>query len=251
MLKALSFGGEPVLVTGAGGGIGRATCEALTELGAAIVAVDADLATVRETVSLMKGPAEAHHVDVSDETQVAALAEAVDARWGRLKALINCAGTNFESNVGELPTAEWRRVLSVQLDATFFMCRAFLPLLQKSDNPSILNISSIFGLIGMQKTAAYSAAKAAVASMARQMAVDYGPSGLRANALLPGPTLSPRVQRYIQQGLFGGKELEEKVPLRRWAECSEIANVAAFLVSDAASFVTGASIVADGGLTIQ
>ena len=131
------------------------------------------------------------------------------------------------------------------------MCRAFIPLLLKASKPSILNVASTFAIIGQSKMPVYCAAKGGVVSLTRQMAVDYGPQGLRVNSLCPGPTLSPRVRSYFDRGLVERGPVEEKVVLRRLAECHEIASVAAFLVSDAASYVHGTAVVVDGGQTIH
>jgi NAD(P)-dependent dehydrogenase (short-subunit alcohol dehydrogenase family) len=141
--------------------------------------------------------------------------------------------------------------MAVDIDSVFFMCRAFIPLLLKSDKPSILNVASTFGHIGNPHMPVYCAAKGAVISFTRQLAVDYGKQGLRVNSICPGPTLSPRVRGYFEGGKTDPTATLSKVMLGRFAECDEIANVAAFLVSDAASYVHGASILVDGGQTIN
>jgi NAD(P)-dependent dehydrogenase (short-subunit alcohol dehydrogenase family) len=254
MLKELDFAGAAVVVTGGGGGIGRACAATLAELGASVVVLGRTAATLAETQALIAangGACETEIADVTSEADVARACAAIAARHGRVKAIVNNAGDNFRSKITELSTETWRAIVAVDLDAVFYMCRAFIPLLLKAERPSILNIASSFGVIGNPEMPAYCAAKGAVVNLTRQMAVDYGPKGLRVNALCPGPTLSPRFQSYLERGLTSRARLEQQVLLGRLAECREIANVAAFLVSDAASFVHGATVLADGGQTVH
>jgi meso-butanediol dehydrogenase / (S,S)-butanediol dehydrogenase / diacetyl reductase len=254
VLKQLQFDDEVVVVTGAAGGIGRATAEALAELGATVLLVGRRqhaLDEVKEALDKRGAKSEAFAADVAREQDVALLAAFVDSKWGRAKAIVNNAGNNFISPVTELSTEKWRELMAVDLDSIFFMCRAFIPLLLKSKNPSILNVASTFGHIGNPQMPVYCAAKGGVISLTRQLAVDYGALGLRVNSICPGPTLSPRVKGYFDSGKADPKGTLQKVMLGRFAECDEIGNVAAFLVSDAATYVHGASILVDGGQTIN
>ncbi|MBX9824000.1 MAG: SDR family oxidoreductase [Xanthobacteraceae bacterium] len=254
MLKQMQFDGEVVVVTGAGTGIGRATAEALAELGATVVLVartKAKLDEVKSAIGNSGGKAEAFAADVSNETDVGKLRDFVSQKWGRAKAVINNAGNNFISPITDLATEKWRELIAVDLDSVYFMCRDFIPLLLKSPKPAILNVASTFAHIGNAHMPVYCAAKGGVVSLTRQLAVDYGPKGLRVNSICPGPTLSPRVKGYFDSGRADPAGTLQKVMLGRFGECDEIGNVAAFLVSDAASFVHGASILVDGGQTIN
>jgi NAD(P)-dependent dehydrogenase (short-subunit alcohol dehydrogenase family) len=254
VLKQLQFNGEVVVVTGAAGGIGRATVEALAELGATTVLVGRTPATldgVKTALEKTGAKSEAFAADVSKEQDVARLRDFVQQKWGRAKAIVNNAGNNFISPITDLSTEKWHELIAVDLDSIFYMCRAFIPLLLQSKNPSILNVASTFGHIGNPHMPVYCAAKGGVVSLTRQLAVDYGAQGLRVNSLCPGPTLSPRVKGYFDSGKSDPKLTVQKVMLQRFAECYEIGNVAAFLVSDAASYVHGASILVDGGQTIN
>ena len=254
MLKQMQFGGEVVVVTGAGTGIGRSTAEAVAELGATTVLVartQSKIEEVKAAIEKSGGKAEAFAADVSKEEDVARLRDFVQGKWGRAKAVINNAGNNLITPITDLSTEKWRELMAVDIDSVFFMCRAFIPLLLQSKNPSILNVASTFAHIGNPQMPVYCAAKGAVVSLTRQLAVDYGPKGLRVNSICPGPTLSPRVKGYFDSGRADPKGTLQKVMLGRFAECDEIGNVAAFLVSDAASYVHGASILVDGGQTIN
>jgi meso-butanediol dehydrogenase/(S,S)-butanediol dehydrogenase/diacetyl reductase len=254
VFKRLQFNGEVVVVTGAGTGIGRATAEAVAELGAITVLVARTKSKLDETKAAIEragGKAEVFVADVSKEDDVRKLRDFVDGKWGRAKAIINNAGNNFISPITELATEKWRELIAVDLDSVYFMCRDFIPLLLKSERPAILNVASTFAHIGNQEMPVYCAAKGGVVSLTRQLAVDYGPKGLRVNSICPGPTLSPRVKGYFDSGRADSKGTLQKVMLGRFAECNEIGDVAAFLVSDAASFINGASILVDGGQTIN
>lgn len=253
MLKQLQFNGEVVVVTGADTGIGRAIAETVAELGAVAVLVGRTQSKLDETKTIIgkkAGRALVFAADVLKEDDVRRLRDFVQDGFGCAKAIVNNAGNNFISPVTDLARAKWCELLAVDLDSVYFMCRDFIPLLLLAQKPAILNVTSTFAHIGNEHMPVYCAAKGGV-SLTRQLAVDYGPKGLRANSLCPGPTLSPRVKGYFDSGRAGGKGALQKVMLGRFAECDENANVAAFLVSDAASFVHGASILVDGGQTIN
>lgn len=254
MLAKMRFNGEPVLITGGGQGIGKATADALAELGACVIIAGRNEATLQAAAADIQksgGTCDVFRCDVSSEADVNALAGAVEQRFGRLKALVNNAGNNFRTQLHELSTEKWQEIRGVNLDAVFYMCRAFIPLLLKARSPAIVNVASSFGVIGNPLMPVYCATKGAVVNLSRQLAIDYGPKGLRVNSLCPGPTRSPRVQDYIDKGLTDPRKLEAQVMLNRLAECEEIGDVAAFLASDAASFMNGSTVVVDGGQTIH
>ena len=255
MLNKLKFDCAPVVVTGGGQGIGRSTCEVLAELGAHVIVVSKTRENVLETEKIlgdMGASCEGHVTDVSDKAQVDALAAAVAANHDRVKALVNNAGTNFVKKLEELEEDDWHRIIGIDLSSVYYMSRAFLPLLRKADNgASIVNVASTFDIIGHPEMPVYCASKGGVLSLTRQLAVDYGGENIRVNGVCPGATLSPRVKNYIDSGVVDGTVVEELALLGRLAECDEIASVIAFLASDAASYVHGASIVVDGGQTVH
>src|SRR5262245_26647169 len=213
VLQKLRFNDEVVVVTGAAGGIGRATVEALAELGATTVLVGRTQAKPEEVkAALGKAGAksEAFAADVSNEADVARLRDFVRQTWGRAKAVVNNAGNNFISPIADLSTQKWHELIAVDLDSIFYMCRAFIPLLLETKNPSILNVASTFAHIGNPHMPVYCAAKGGVVSLTRQLAVDYGEKGLSVNSLCPGPTLSPRVKGYFDSGKADPKPIVQK-----------------------------------------
>lgn len=255
LLEKLKFNGAPVIVTGAGQGIGQACCQALAECGASLILVGRTMDKLKETEALVADSGAdcvSYEIDVSQEDQIAALHEAVAADWDHVKAVINNAGTNFVAKITELETEDWNRIISIDLTSVYYMCKTFIPMLQKAPKGgSIVNVASTFGIIGHPEMPVYCAAKGGMLSLTRQLAVDYGKAGVRVNSLCPGATLSPRVKGYIDAGMVDGKMVEDLAMLGRLAECDEIADTAVFLASDAASYVHGTAFVVDGGQTIH
>ena len=255
MLDSLKFNGSSVIVTGGGQGIGRATCEVIAELGAHVIIVSKTANNVSQTETILRAKGascEGHVIDVSVKSEVDTLAKNLSERQKYIKALVNNAGTNLVQKLEDLEEDDWHRIIGIDLSSVYYMCKAFLPLLRRAPKgASIVNVASTFGIIGHPEMPVYCAAKGGVLSLTRQLAVDYGPENVRVNGLCPGATLSPRVKNYIDSGMVNGKTIEELALLGRLAECEEIANVIAFLASDAASYVHGASVVVDGGQTVH
>ena len=255
MLSDLKFDKAPVIVTGGGSGIGQSCAEVFAELGAHVIVCGRTEAKLKETAALVQkagGTCELHVCDVGREDQVLDFHKKVAAKHPYVKSIVNNAGNNHVAKITELSADKWREIMAVDIDSIFYMCKAFIPLLQKAPKGgSIVNVASTFGVIGSPNMPVYCAAKGAVISLTRQIAVDYGKANIRVNSLCPGPTLSPRVKSYFDKGLVPIGEVERIVMLGRLAECREIANVAAFLASDAASFMHGTAVVVDGGQTIN
>ena len=155
MLDKLKFDGRPVIVTGAGSGIGQACCEVLAELGATVILVGKTMEKLKETEALIPGTAcESYEVDVSVEAEIEALRETLAGRHDHIKAVINNAGTNFVKKIVDLETDDWNRIIATDLSSVFYMCRAFIPMMTGAPGGgSIVNVASTFGLIGHPRDA--------------------------------------------------------------------------------------------------
>lgn len=255
MLKKMQFNGAPVIVTGAGMGIGESTCDALAELGASLILVGRTMSKLEGVAArLSKGgtKTECYQVDVSHEDQVLEFHRQVAAKHDFIKGLVNNAGTNYGSKIVDLSTEKWREIMAINLDSIFYMCRAFIPMLKQAPGGgSIVNVASTFGIIGFPTMPVYCATKGAILSLTRNLAIDYGRDNVRVNSLCPGATLSPRVSGYISSGQVAEEKLKGMTGLGRLATCEEIGDVAAFMISDAAAYMHGTAVVVDGGQTIQ
>lgn len=241
--------GKVALITGAASGIGWAVAERMVNEGALVALADIEtVALAARVATLGEGRAIAVPADVGDPTACEATVEAVVARFGKLDILVNNAGVGVLGRVGKLDPAEWRRVLTIDLDGVFYCTRAALPHLIATRG-SIINTASTSGMGGDPGQAAYNAAKAAVINLTRTIALEYGHESVRANCVSPGLTLTPPNVE-LQKMDYLARGYAERVPLGRGAHPEEIAAVMCFLASDEASYVTGANIVVDGGLSI-
>jgi NAD(P)-dependent dehydrogenase (short-subunit alcohol dehydrogenase family) len=177
------------------------------------------------------------------------------AEFGGVDVLVNNAALTIGGWLHEFAEDDWERQLDVVLKGTFLTCKAVLPSMMEQKRGAIVNTASTVALLATHKHPAYGAAKAGVMHLSRQIALDYGPYGIRCNSVCPGPTVTPKTRNIYFDGgetpTARGKWLEETIPLGRFAEPPEIAAAITFLASDDASFITGATLFADGGHSIH
>jgi len=234
--------GKRTLVTGVSSGIGAACARLFTREGAPVSGLDVgkpplDLALVSF-----------HEADVREEAQVKAAVEGALHALGGIDVVINAAGVAGGGPAHLCDLTEWRRVLDINLTGTFLVSKhALVPMLAQKGG-SIVNLASVEGLEGGEGMSAYNASKGGVVLLTRNMAIDYGPFGIRVNAICPGFIRTPMTSALADPSLAPvTKRIEEAHALGRLGEPEEVANVALFLASDDASFVSGGAITVDGG----
>jgi len=246
--------GKVCVITGAGSGLGRESALLFAREGAKVVVADVDERAGADAVSAIGaagGEAVFVRVDVTDDGQVEAMFGAAVNRFGRLDVSFHNAGILHPGDHGPTDTSleVWNRVLAVNVTGVFLCCRHAIPRLLDSGGGVIVNMASVSSWVGAAvPQIAYTASKGAVLALTREVAAQYARSGIRANALCPGPTRTP-----LLEILIGDKERRENrlehIPLARFGEAGEIAKAALFLASDLSSYVTGASLLVDGGLS--
>lgn len=249
--------GKACAVTGAGSGIGKAIAERLAEEGGKVLCVDVNGATVSATAKSIQqagGIADAVTVDVSDRHQVDAFVTRCVELYGRIDVLVNNAGVNIPGVFHEVSDAVIDKTLNVNVKGPMYASRAAIPHMLRQGGGSIVNISSVNGLVSEPFLAVYSASKGAVVMLTRGIALDYAKRGIRCNAICPGWVDTPI--NYAHAEMLGGLEkvystIDSFQPIGRPGEPREIAHLALFLASDEASFITGSIIAADGGMTAQ
>jgi NAD(P)-dependent dehydrogenase (short-subunit alcohol dehydrogenase family) len=250
-VSAFSHGlnGKRILVTGGGGGLGRAAAKVFVELGAHIVVADLNADSIDEAVGDV-GARGSSVGDVSREADCERIvAQAADVLGG-LDGVLNSAGISDQvASAFDLDIDAWQRGFDINVRGTFMICRAAGRMMTKAGSGSIVNISSVNGLGGIPRRHSYSPAKAAVAMLTRTLACEWGAFGVRVNALAPGYINSPMVTRLAAEGKLDVKRLEDRTPLARLGEAPEVGHAAAFLLSDAAAYVSGAVLPVDGGWT--
>lgn len=259
-MSSLRLEGKSALVTGGGAGIGAAVGRIFCREGASVTLVDRDEAALRATAERISGEMPRARItyftaDVADETLARqAVAHALEA-FGGLQVLVNNAAARNYASVADATAQEWQAVVNVNLIGTANYCRAALPALRESGRGSIVNVSSCYAVSGRKGMPIYDATKAGQLALTRTLAHEEAPHGIRANAVCPGSTLT---DFHVGRAKASGKDVEQLKTersttslLARWAAPEEIALPILWLASDEASFITGVTLMVDGGLSIM
>jgi NAD(P)-dependent dehydrogenase (short-subunit alcohol dehydrogenase family) len=258
--SARRFEGRVAVVTGAGGGIGRAVSLRLVAEGASIVAADLGRTAARETVALTARSRDhlAAFVDVRSIRSVERLAARVTERFGRLDVLVNNAGIELLGSVPETDASTWDQVMSVNLRGTYLVSRAFLPLLIASGrargDAAIVNNASLMGLVSSRRLAAYCASKAGVVSLTRSMALDHADDRVRVNCVCPGIIHTPMLERRFDlepDRVSAYRRTALRPPVHYLGRPEDVAAAIAYLASPEARFVTGSALTIDGGVAAE
>ncbi|MBV9229239.1 MAG: glucose 1-dehydrogenase [Chloroflexi bacterium] len=249
------------LVTGAGSGIGKEIALLFAKQGATVIVADIRLEAANDVVATIKqqdGKAQALHLDVTNDQQVQMAFAQVVQELGRLDILVNNAGISHVGNILETNVEDWERVMAVNARGVFICAKHGVEqmLAQKPQGGILVNIASVAGMIAVERRFAYSASKGAVISITRSVAMDFVGQGIRANAICPGTVHTPFVEGYLERNFADNKDevrqqLHARQPIGRMGRPDEIAAAALYLASDEASFITGSTLVIDGGWTAK
>ena len=253
--RLFDLSGRVVLLTGAAGKLADQMLRALTAAGASVALADQNERDCAERAALLRREgtdAEAFGVDIRDEASVAALVAAVHERWGRIDVLVNAAGRTFFQVLEELTLDQWREVLESNLTSVFLTTRAVVPYMRRASRGSIVNIGSIYGVVGadqriygtsgINSSPAYAAAKGGVINLTRHLAVHLAPAGIRANSISPGGFFANQDPEFVRGYVY-------RTPLGCLGNETDLMGAILFLASDASAYVTGHNLIVDGGWT--
>ncbi len=249
--------GRVAIVTGGAMGIGGGVARRLAADGASVVIADVEVDVASENAERIEqagGRAIVIEANVAEDEDAQRIIDRALDEWGRLDILINNAFNpvpDTEGSVEDVPEPAWDAGIAGLVKPIYLAMRYAVPQLRDAGGGSIVNVASVHGIAMSRETAVYEAGKAAVIGLTRQAACDFGPDGIRVNAILPGHIVTERAQERWSENPTGHAFTAEQYPLRRTGTPDDIAGAVAFLASDDASFITGHALVVDGGLTIQ
>lgn len=252
-MSSQTLEGRIALVTGASRGLGRAVALALAQAGARLILVSRDAELLNKTADSVRAAgsqAFVFSVDVTEESQIRDLERAVAREFGHLQILVNNAGMNIRKPATEFGLKEWRQVLDTNLTSAFLMCRSFVPLMTGQGFGRILNMTSIMSHIALPGRTAYCASKAGLLGFTRALALELAPEKITVNGISPGP-FATEINTPVLQNPELNQQFISRIPLGRWGDAQEVGQMAVYLCSEAAGFITGTDLLIDGGWTAQ
>ena len=243
--------GKIAVITGASKGLGKAIALALGAAGARLALVSRNREQLNAVAGAVKeagGEAQVFPADVSEEDQVLKLERDVVEKFGKVHILINNAGMNLRKPLVEITLEEWQRVLNTNLTSVFLMCRSFIPHMKGSGCGRIINMTSTMSWVSLPGRAAYSASKTALLGVTRALALELAPDGITVNGISPGP-FATEMNTVLTQDPELNRQFTSRIPLGRWGRVEEVGQLALYLCSEEAGFITGTDILIDGGWT--
>jgi NAD(P)-dependent dehydrogenase (short-subunit alcohol dehydrogenase family) len=248
-----TLNGRIALITGASRGLGKAMALAMGAEGARLALVSRNveqLNAVAQQVRDAGGEARVFQADVAREDQVAQLEKEVAAAYGKVHILINNAGINIRKPITDFTLAEWNQVMDTNVTSAFLMCRAFVPHMKGLGYGRIINLTSTMAWTSMPHRAAYSTSKSGLLGMIRALALELAPDGITVNGISPGP-FATEMNTPLLENPETNRLFISRIPLGRWGKVEEVGQLAVYLCSEAAGFITGTDVLIDGGWCAQ